>query len=102
MFFFAKYSIHLDLKFTTVSKWPIQKKFELIAKKYLILLKHFFVPFVLGKNSLNLFGRTVFYGTKFGISDYQGILAHHQKLIIGSNLKIPSKPTIVDIGASFG
>lgn len=92
----------LDFKFFKVSKWPLSRKLEFVIKKYIILLKHLIKPFKLGKDSEQLFGGTVFYGSRFGFADYQGILARHQKLIVISQLKIKKKGVIVDVGANVG
>lgn len=99
---FVKQSIILDFKFLKVSKWPLSKKIEFIFKKYIIFLKHLIKPFILGKDSEQLFGVIVFYGSRFGLADYQGILARHQKLIAVSQLKIKKKGIIIDIGANVG
>lgn len=99
---FVKQSIILDFKFFKVSKWSFSKKLEFILKKYVVLLKHLIKPFNLGKDSEQLFSETIFYGSRFGFADYQGILARHQKLIGISQLKIKKKGVIVDVGANVG
>jgi len=99
---FIKQSIILDFKFFKVSKWSFGKKLEFIFKKYIVLLKHLVKPFKLGEDSEQLFGETIFYGSRFGFADYQGILARHQKLIAISQLKIKKRGVIVDVGANVG
>lgn len=99
---FIKQSIILDFKFFKVSKWSLGNKFEFLIKKYIILLKHLIKPFKLGKDSEKLFGETIFYASRFGFADYQGILARHQKLIAISQLKIKKKGIILDVGANVG
>lgn len=102
IFWFVGQSIILDYKFIRVSKWPFSRKIEFIFKKYIVLLKHLIKPFKLGKDSEQLFGETIFYGSRFGLADYQGILARHQKLISISKLKIKKKGIFIDVGANVG
>lgn len=99
---FVKQSIILDYKFLKVSQWSLHKKLEFLFKKYTILLKHFILPFKLGKDSGKLFDETLFYGSRFGFSDYQAILARHQKLLAISNLTIKRKSIVIDVGAHVG
>lgn len=99
---FVKQSIILDFKFFKVSKWSSSKKLEFIFRKYTVLFKHLIKPFKFGKDSGQLFGEAIFYGSRFGFADYQGILARHQNLISISNLKINKKGVFIDVGANVG
>ena len=99
---FVKQSFILDYKFLKVSQWAPSKKVDFIFKKYLTLLKHFIRPFRLGKDSTQFYGEMLFYGSRFGFSDYQAILARHQKLIAISNLRTKKKGVIIDVGAHVG
>lgn len=99
---FIKQSLILDHKFFKVSKWSFTKKTEFVVKKYITLLFHGFKKFELGKDFVILSGRKLYYGNKFGIADYQGILARHQRLLRIANIKIGNGGVIIDVGANVG
>jgi len=99
---FIKHSLILDYKFFTVSKWSVGKKIEFILKKYKTLLLYGFKKFELGKDFVTLSGKKLYYGNKFGLSDYQGMLARHQKLLQIADVKISNSGVIIDVGANVG
>lgn len=101
-FWFIKQSLLLDYKFFRISKWNVSRKIEFIIKKYKSLFSNGFKKFELGKNSVNLQGKKIFYANKFGLSDYQGVLARHQNLLKIGGVKIGDKGVIIDIGANVG
>ena len=102
LIWFVKQSLILDYKFFQVSKWSFFKKVEFIFKKYQILAYHSFRKFELGKDFANLSGQKLYYGNRFGIADYQGVLARHQKLLRIANFKISKKGVFIDVGANVG
>ena len=60
-------SIYLDIRVFFLDRWTLSQKLDFLLKKYLILIRHKFKPFVLGKDSIQLFGQDVFYGTKYAL-----------------------------------
>lgn len=102
LIWFAKQSLVLDYKFFHVSKLSFFKKVEFVIKKYQILIYHAFKEFKLGKDFVNLSGQKLYYGNKFGIADYQGMLARHQKLLKIVNFKTSKEGVVVDVGANVG
>ncbi len=68
--------------------------------KYYLIIKHFVVPFRLGKSRIKLFNNTIYYDSRFGLAGYQRILSTHQRLLKIS--KVRNIKTIVDVGANVG
>lgn len=101
-FWFIRRSLLLDYKFLKISRWSFIRKAEFILKKYLILIYHGFKKFKLGKDYVTLGGRKLYYGNKFGIADYQGVLARHQNLLKIANVEIGKEGVIIDVGANVG
>lgn len=99
---FVKQSLILDFKFLQVSPWALPVKLEFLLKKYITLFKHLVVSFELGKDSIDFKKEKLFYGSRFGLADFQAILSRHQKLIVLSQLKIKKKGIILDVGAHVG
>jgi len=99
---FVKASIGLDIQFLQVSSWSLGKKLEFLLKKYLVIFLHLtgLKKFKLGISKVNLFGKTIFYDTPYGLAGYQSMLARHRKMI--KEEKLASVSTIVDIGANVG
>lgn len=98
---FARTSLLLDWRFLIVSSWSIFKKINFIILKYLLIIKHFVVPFTLGRSYTKFSGETIYYDSKFGVAGYQRTLTTHQKLIrCATNVNDIS--VIVDIGANVG
>lgn len=95
-----KRSIDLDLKLVKVSNWPNNKKIQFIFCKYFLLLKHLFIKFKFGKNSIQLFGEKIYYDSSYGLADYQSMLCRHQEWLKIGNVNNPK--VIIDIGANVG
>ena len=93
-------SIYLDIRVFFLDRWTLSQKIDFLLKKYLILIRHKFKPFSLGKDSIKLFGRDVFYGTKYGLSDYQSMLTRLERLLDLAEVKDPQ--VVLDIGANVG
>ena len=92
----------LTLDFRTVTRCKVILKrgsFELIIRKYLIILKHFFVPFTEG-SSMKCDGDRVYYDSRYGIAGYQRILTTHNYLL--NLFAIRDIDTVVDVGANVG
>lgn len=102
IFWFIKQSLILDYKFIKVSRWSFARKIEFILKKYKTLLLYGFKKFELGKDFVVLSGEALYYGNKFGISDYQGVLARHQNLLQIANINIGKNGVVIDVGANVG
>ncbi len=96
----AKQSLILDFKFIKISKWNIIKKIVFIIKKYIVICKHFFFKFELGESYIYLFGEKIYYGSPFGLADYQSILTRHQNMFQISGFN--GVNTVIDIGANMG
>jgi len=97
---FVKQSIILDFKFLKVSDWSVFKKINFLILKYFLIFKHFFKRFKLGKDFCWFDKKRIYYGTRFGLADYQSILGRHQNLIKLAGIHNPG--TIIDIGANVG
>jgi FkbM family methyltransferase len=80
---------------TILSKGALQ----FIIKKYLIVVKHFFVDFVEG-SSVVCDGDRIYYDCRYGIAGYQRILTTHNYLL--DNFKIIDLDLVVDVGANVG
>lgn len=100
IFWLIKRSINLDLKLIKVSGWSGNKKVQFIFCKYLLLLKHLFVKFKLGKSSIRLFGGKIYYDSSYGLADYQSMLCRHQEWLKKGNVVNPK--VIIDVGANVG
>lgn len=97
----VKASAILDYKFLSRSKWSAEKNIGFLITKYQLLIKHAFVPYKMGKSVVNFAGKNIFYGTRFGLSEYQSMLTRHQYLL--SFIKPKKTPKLVlDIGANVG
>lgn len=97
---FVKSSLILDFKYLKVSQETVKRKLEFIAKKYFLILKHLFVNFEFGKNSINLGKKRIYYDSKYGLAGYQSIFARHQNLLRLANVE--KADVVVDIGANAG
>lgn len=98
----ATRSLILDYKFFQISDWSFFKKIEFIFKKYQILLTHSLKKFRLGRDFANLSGQKFYYGNKFGIADYQGILSRHRKLLAIAEFNTSKNGIFIDVGANVG
>lgn len=99
-FLLLKQSICLDCKFLKVAKLSTKKKLEFIFKKYYLLILHFFRKFKLGKSYVYLFGKKLYYDSRYGLAGFQRVYSSHQNLIdIG---KINRLTTIINVGAYVG
>ena len=93
-------SLILDYRTLTRCKVILKRgRLELIFRKYLIVIKHFFIPFTEG-SSVKCDGDRVHYDCRYGIAGYQRILTTHSYLL--DLFKIRDIDTVVDVGASVG
>lgn len=93
-------SISLDIRILTNPRWSISKRLDFLFRKYQLLVRHSFKPFRLYEDTVDLFGQTICYGTKYGLSDYQSMLTRLDRLLDLAGVK--KAKTIVDIGANVG
>lgn len=100
IYWLIKRSLYLDFRIFLIKYWSFAQKLEFIIKKYYLLFLHKAKPFVLGESKIVLFKNDLFYGTKFGLSDYQSMLTRQQRLLDVAKIKAPK--TIIDIGANVG
>lgn len=96
----ARNSIALDINFLRLSPWPLAEKLNLIITKYALIIKHFFIPFVLGKSHVNFLGKDIFYDCRYGLAGFQSVMTRHQFLLQLANIK--RVKTCVDVGANVG
>ena len=93
-------SLTLDYRTVTRCKAILKRgSFEFIIRKYLIIMKHFFVPFTEG-SSMKCDGDRVYYDSRYGIAGYQRILTTHNYLL--NLFAIRDIDTVVDVGANVG
>jgi FkbM family methyltransferase len=93
-------SLTLDLRTVTRCKAILKRgSFNLIIRKYLIIMKHVFVPFTEG-SSMMCDGDRVYYDSRYGIAGYQRILTTHNYLL--DLFMIRDIDTVVDVGANVG
>ncbi len=79
------------------------KKSFLFFKKYYLLIVYGvfkFRKFELGKSSVSLFGKKIYFDLRFGIAGYQATMCIHQRLLQIAD--IDDVKTVVDIGANVG
>jgi FkbM family methyltransferase len=94
-------SFTLDLEFLFKSFLSPTKKLELILIKYLLVFKHLFIKFELGKSNFKLNGKTIYYASPlYGIASIQAMHSIHYPMI--KTAKIKNLQTIFDVGASVG
>lgn len=96
----AKQSIILDYKLFQVAPWNFIKKLVFIFKKYQTIIRHFFRPFKIGDDCINLFKETILYDSRFGLAGYQSILTRHQNLLKIAHVNHVT--TVIDVGANVG
>jgi FkbM family methyltransferase len=70
--------------------------------KYAVIIKHLKQAFRLGRDSLVLDGRTIFYDSKFGLAGYQSMLSRHQYMLQVANIQPREIGTVIDCGANVG
>lgn len=102
LWWFLTKSLILDYKFWRVSPWFFHKKAVFLLKKYCLLFLYVFggQKFSLGESFVNLFGRDVFFDSRFGLAGYQSILSRHQRML--NITRISGVRTVIDVGANVG
>lgn len=95
-------TLDLDRKTLFRARWiPLQERFELVLKKYLVLAKHGFRPFRLGKSHVSLGKSTFYYDSGLGsVAGFQAVLAEHGAWF--RELESRSSPLVLDVGANVG
>ncbi len=93
-------SIHMDLAFMATSN-SVADKIDFIIKKYFLLIKHFFYPFIITKSKIEVFSQDFYYESNLGLTLYQVSLIHHARLFL--DLDMDNQNVILfDIGANVG
>ena len=73
---------------------------EFLLKKYGILARHALKPFQLGRDHARLFGRTLYYNSRYGLADLQRMLVTYARWL--GKLDIGPRCTVIDVGANVG
>jgi FkbM family methyltransferase len=73
---------------------------EFLLKKYGILARHAVKPFQLGRDHATLFGRTLYYNSRYGLADLQRMLVTYAGWL--RKLDIGPRCTVIDVGANVG
>lgn len=100
VFWLLRKTLELDFKLVVSGDIYFFQKIEFLLKKYFIILKHVFKKFNLNEDYIFLWGRKLFYDSRYGIAGLQGMLVRTSKLL--KIAKIFRADTIVDIGANVG
>lgn len=100
IYWLFKQSLKLDKKLLQISEWSLNLKLQFLIIKYILIVKHFFVKFRLGKDSVIFNNRRIFYDIKYGIAGLEATLTRHRHLLKIAN--IHGVKNIVDIGANVG
>ena len=95
-------SLDLDRKTLLRARWiPLRRRFALVLKKYVLLIKHVFTPFRLGESHIYLGSSPLFYDSRVGtVAGYQAVLIEHMSWL--GDLSTPSEPLVLDVGANIG
>lgn len=78
----------------------LARKVELLLRKYSTLAKHIVKPFRLGRDRTRLFGRPLYYNTRFGLVDLQRMLVTYGEWL--RECPLQAQCTVVDVGANVG
>jgi FkbM family methyltransferase len=100
IWWFVYHSLELDYKLLKFARWDLSKKINFIFLKYILLIKHFFIPFKFGNNFVKFDNKTIFYDCRYGIAGLQATLARHQQALEAAG--VDKAETIVDVGANVG
>jgi len=94
-------SITLDFITFLIKEWSPGKKIEFLFKKYLLIVKHFFKKFKLGKDFVYFCGDKVYYNSKYGLAGYQRTFCSHGDML--RNYVSSKEPKVIfDVGANVG
>lgn len=94
------YSCFLDIAFLRLSSLSIKMKIDLILKKYYLLIKHFFIPFKLGKSKISIFDKDFYYNSTNGLFFFQSIVVVYK--IFLKDIHKKEVHTVIDVGANVG
>ncbi len=90
----------MDLEFMT-TRISVTDKIDFVVKKYFLLFKHLFYPFVIKKSKTKVFGKNFYYESNLGLTLYQVSLIHHTKIFF--ELDINNQDVLMfDVGANVG
>jgi len=100
MYWLFRQSFRLDIKLFQVSDWHFSFKLQFLLIKYLVIIKHFFIKFRLGRDNVEINNRKIFYDTKYGVAGLEATLTRHRHLL--KIAKVDKVKNIIDIGANVG
>lgn len=95
-------SLRLDVGILRNQDWELSHRLDFLTTKYreILLVLLGAKKFKLGKSTVELFGRTYYYDSPYGLAGYQRMLVSHRNAL--KHADIPNVSTIVDIGANVG
>lgn len=94
-------SITLDFRTLLIKEWSLRKKISFVFTKYALLIKHFFQKFELSEDFVYFDEKKIFYDSRYGLAEYQGIVCRHRRLI-KDMADVKSAKVVVDVGANVG
>jgi len=93
-------SIYLDVRLFKTSVWNLLDRVDFLLKKYFLYIKYIFTGFQLGLSYVRFRGLKIYYGSKYGLADFQSMLTRLWHLL--DIAEVHDVKTVVDVGANVG